>query len=234
MTKKTATKKASQPDIAGLYAITPDIVDTDQLCALVEASLIGGASVIQYRNKTADHDLRIQQSSALLDLCHKHHVPLIINDLVELCLAIDADGVHLGSNDGNLAEARQRLGAGKILGASCYNRFELALEARAADVDYLAFGSCFDSGTKPAAARVPLELLGRVRKEVGLPLVAIGGITLNNAAQAINAGADAIAVIAALFSAANVTQTTQQFSNFFTPSKHHDLSPANFQKSATV
>ena len=231
---KMKAKKARRPDISGLYAVTPDIADTDRLRALVEAGLIGGASVIQYRNKTADHDLRIEQSRVLLDLCRKHHVPLIINDHIELCLAIDADGVHLGGNDGNLAEARQRLGSDKILGASCYNRFELALEARAADADYLAFGSCFDSGTKPAAMRAPLELLGLARKEIGLPLVAIGGITLDNAGQAINAGADAIAVIAALFSAANVTQTAQQFSNFFTPSKHHDLSPANFQKSATV
>lgn len=215
--------------MAGLYAVTPDIADTDQLRALVEASLIGGASVIQYRNKTAGHGLRIKQSCTLLDLCRKHHVPLIINDHIELCLAIDADGVHLGGNDGNLAAARQRLGAGKILGASCYNRFELALEARAADADYLAFGSCFDSSSKPAAVRAPLDLLGRARKEIGLPLVAIGGITLDNAAQAINAGADAIAVIAALFSAANVTQTAQQFSNLFTQTNQHDYS-----QSATV
>ena len=215
--------------MVGLYAVTPDIADTDQLRALVEASLIGGASAIQYRNKTAGHGLRIKQSCALLDLCRKHHVPLIINDHIELCLAIDADGVHLGGNDGNLAEARQWLGAGKILGASCYNRFELALEARAADADYLAFGSCFDSGSKPAAVRAPLELLGRARKEIGLPLVAIGGITLDNAAQAINAGADAIAVIAALFSATNVTQTAQQFSNLFTQTNQYDYS-----QSATI
>ena len=214
-------KKAERPHIAGLYAVTPDIADTDQLLALVKACLVGGASIIQYRNKTASHGLRIRQSRALLDLCREHHVPLIINDHIELCLAIAADGVHLGGNDGSLAEARQRLGNDKVLGASCYNRFELALEAKAAGADYLAFGSCFDSDTKPAAVRAPLEVLGRARKEIGLPLVAIGGITLDNAAQAINAGADAIAVISSLFDAAAPRAQAEAFAQLFRPARKH-------------
>lgn len=217
-------KRVKQRPISGLYAITPEMADTDRLCGLVDASLRGGASVIQYRNKTATPMLRAEQASALLGLCRTHGVPFIINDALDLCLAIDADGVHLGGDDGNLAEARARLGANKILGASCYNRLELARQARAQGADYVAFGSCFDSGTKPAAVRAPLELIGQARKELGLPIVAIGGITLANAKLAIVAGADAIAVIGALFSASDVTLAAQQFSNLFIQANHHDLS----------
>ena len=217
-------KKMKAPTIKRLYAVTPDIADTERLCGLVDASLQGGASVLQYRNKEAGAMLRAEQASALLRLCRKHGVPLIINDHLDLCLSLDADGVHLGADDGNLATARSQLGDDKILGVSCYNRLELALEAKAQGADYVAFGSCFDSGTKPAAVRAPLELFSRARKELHLPIVAIGGITLENAGQAINAGADAIAVIGALFNAADVKLTAQQFSNLFSNAHHHDLS----------
>ena len=200
------------------------MTDTERLCALVNASLDGGASVLQYRNKFADAGLRAVQASALLNLCRKRGVLLIINDHLDLCLAIDADGVHLGGEDGHLAAARTRLGAGKILGASCYNRLALAQAAKEQGADYVAFGSCFDSGTKPAAVRAPLELLSQARNELNLPVVAIGGITLANAKLAIEAGADAIAVIGALFSASDVTLAAQQFSNLFIQANHHDLS----------
>lgn len=208
--------KSKQVAIRGLYAITPDMADTDQLCTLVEASLLGGASLLQYRNKTAGHVLRVAQARALLDLCRDYDVPLIINDNIKLCLAIDADGVHLGSSDGNLAESRARLGSDKILGASCYNRFELAVEAKIRGADYVAFGACFASATKPNAAKADLALFGRAQANLGLPTVAIGGITQDNAILAINAGADAVAVIAALYSAADVTVAAQQLSNLFT------------------
>jgi thiamine-phosphate pyrophosphorylase len=218
-------KKMKAPTIKGLYAVTPDIADTERLLGLVDASLQGGASVIQYRNKEAGAILRAEQASALLRLCHKHGVALIINDHLDLCLSLDADGVHLGADDGDLVAARSQLGNDKILGVSCYNRFELAQEAKMQGADYVAFGSCFDSGTKPAAVRAPLELFSRARTELlHLPIVAIGGITLENAGQAINAGADAIAVIGALFNAADVTLAAQQFSNLFSNAHHHDLS----------
>lgn len=212
------------PTIKGLYAVTPDIADTERLLGLVAASLQGDAAVIQYRNKEAGAILRAEQAGALLRLCRKHGVPLIINDHLDLCLSLDADGVHLGADDGNLAAARSQLDNDKILGVSCYNRFELAQEAETQGANYVAFGSCFDSGTKPAAVRAPLELFSRPRKELHLPIVAIGGITLENAGQVINAGADAIAVIGALFNAADVTLAAQQFSNLFTNTHHHDFS----------
>lgn len=200
-----------------LYAITPDMEDTTRLHALVEAALLGGASLVQYRNKTATAELRRKQAVDLLTLCRRHDAPLIINDHIELCQQIDADGVHLGLDDypaGSLADIKAVLG-NKILGVSCYNRFELAQQAANAGVDYVAFGSCFDSATKPAAVRASLDLFVRTRQELGVPTVAIGGITLANAPKAITAGADAIAVIDALFSAADVTSTAQQFSDLF-------------------
>lgn len=214
-------------NIRGLYALTPDLADTEMLCLLVEASLSGGASMVQYRNKLASFDLCAEQVSALLKICRGHHIPLIINDHLDLCLQLDADGVHLGAEDigkhGNLAEARQRLGDNKILGVSCYNRFELAQQAKVQGADYVAFGACFESGTKPAAVNAPLELISRARKELNLPIVAIGGITLDNAASAIKAGASSIAVIGALFSSNNIQLTAQQFSNLFNQNNHHDL-----------
>ncbi|HEY8117896.1 MAG TPA: thiamine phosphate synthase [Methylophilaceae bacterium] len=215
--------KNKQAAIHGLYAITPDMADTAQLCALVEASLLGGAALLQYRNKTASHALRVTQSRALLDLCREHGVPLIINDNIKLCLAIDADGVHLGTSDGNLAESRARLGPDKILGASCYNRYELAVEAKIRGADYVAFGACFASATKPNALKADLTLLNKARADLSLPAVAIGGITLDNAELAINAGADAVAVIAALYSAPDIKSTAQQFSKLFKQTSQYDL-----------
>ena len=132
-------------------------------------------------------------------VCRQFQVPFIINDSIKLCLTLDADGVHLGADDGNLAEARARLGAGKILGASCYNRLDLAIAAAQAGADYAAFGACFASGTKPNAVAAPLALFAQAGQAISIPLVAIGGITEGNAEQAAAAGADAIAVVGALF-----------------------------------
>jgi thiamine-phosphate pyrophosphorylase len=201
--------------IQGLYAITPDTADTALLLVKVEAALQGGISILQYRNKLADHKLQTQQARALLPLCRQYHVPLIINDSVKLCLALDADGVHLGADDGNLAEVRATLGADKILGASCYNRFELALSAQQAGADYVAFGACFASSTKPNAPVADLALFSQARAQLSVPSVAIGGITTENAHQVIQAGASAIAVINALFAAEDVKDKAQQFAQLF-------------------
>lgn len=202
----------------GLYAVTPDEQDTDVLLAKVEAALRGGINVLQYRNKLADHKLQTQQARAILPLCRQYQVPFIINDSIKLCLTLDADGVHLGADDGNLAEARARLGAGKILGASCYNRLDLALAAAQAGADYAAFGACFASGTKPNAVVAPLDLFTQARPQLGIPLVAIGGIDVENATLAIEAGADAIAVVGALFNSENnqvIEASARRFSQLF-------------------
>ncbi len=201
--------------IKGLYAITPDEQDTDVLLAKVEAALQGGIGVLQYRNKLANHKLQTQQARALLRLCRQYHVPFIINDSIKLCLTLDADGVHLGADDGNLAEARARLGSNKLLGASCYNRFDLAVSAQQLGADYVAFGACFASSTKPNAPVAGLHLFTQARAELKVSAVAIGGITLENAPLAIAAGANSIAVINAIFNADDVKLTSQQFTKLF-------------------
>ena len=203
--------------IKGLYAITPDMADTDLLLQKVEAALQGGINILQYRNKLANHKLQTQQARVLLSLCRQYNVPLIINDSVKLCLTLDADGVHLGADDGNLAEVRARIGKDKILGASCYNRFDLALAAQQAGASYVAFGACFASSTKPNAPVAGLELFTRAKTELNIPTVAIGGITLQNAPSVIQAGADAIAVINAIFNANDVKLSAKQFSQLFKP-----------------
>ena len=201
--------------IKGLYAITPDMADTDLLLQKVEAALQGGINLLQYRNKTANHKLQTQQARAILPLCRQYNVPLIINDSVKLCLTLDADGVHLGADDGNLAEVRAIIGKDKILGASCYNRFDLALAAQKAGASYVAFGACFASQTKPNAAVASLELFVRAKTELNIPIVAIGGINLQNAPQVIQAGAHAIAVIDAIFNAGDIKLSAQRLSALF-------------------
>jgi len=197
--------------LAGLYAITPDEPRTEILVDKVGQALRGGASLVQYRNKTAGPELRREQGRALAALCRAAGAPFIVNDDLALALALDADGVHLGADDGDLAEARQRLGQGKLLGASCYNRMELARAAVQAGVDYLAFGSVFSSGTKPGAVRAPLALFAEACRSFALPLVAIGGINLENAPQVFAAGADAVAVISAVFDAGDITASAAGF-----------------------
>ena len=201
--------------INGLYAITPDEADTDLLVAKVEAALQGGISLLQYRNKQASHKLQTQQARAILLLCRQYQVPLIINDSVKLFLTLDADGVHIGADDGNIAEVRARIGADKVLGASCYNRFDLALSAQQAGATYVAFGACYASSTKPHAPVADLDLFKQAKAQLHIPAVAIGGIALTNAPSVIQAGADSIAVINAIFNADDVKLAAQHFAHLF-------------------
>jgi len=197
--------------LAGLYAITPDESGTEILVSKVARALRGGASVVQYRNKTASPALRREQGRALAALCREANACFIVNDDLGLALELDADGAHLGAEDGDLDAARKLLGQGKLLGASCYDRIELARAAVLANADYLAFGSVFGSVTKPAAVRAPLALFAEARRRFSLPLVAIGGINLQNAPQAFAAGADAVAVISALFDADDIVEQAAGF-----------------------
>jgi len=201
--------------ISGLYAVTPDEPNTELLLSKVEAALQGGVSILQYRNKQANHKLQTQQARAILALCRQYQVPFIINDSIKLCLTLDADGVHLGADDGNLCEARARLGAHKILGASCYNRFDLAETAQKAGADYVAFGACFASSTKPHAPIASLDLFKCANEQLNIPTVAIGGVTLANATLAIAAGASSVAVINAIFNADDVKLAARQFTQLF-------------------
>ena len=202
--------------IAGLYAVTPDTADTPVLLARVEAALAGGARLLQYRNKLASPALRLSQGRALLALCWEYQVPLIINDHLELAVALDAHGLHVGEEDGEVAETRKRLGPDKILGVSCYASVETARAAAEAGASYVAFGGFFPSKVKPGKTeRTPIALLGEAKKALDLPVVAIGGITLDNAPTLIKAGADSIAVISALFEASDVRATARRFRDLF-------------------
>ncbi len=202
--------------VAGLYAITPEETDSAVLAGKVEAALRGGAALVQYRNKSSDKILRREQAAALLALCQAAGAPLIINDDLELALAIGADGVHLGRGDGELRAARQALGPARLLGASCYDRIDLARDALAAGADHIAFGSVYASSTKPGAVRAPLELLTRARAELAAPVVAIGGIDARNAPPVIAAGAAALAVLSALFDAPDISAAATRFASLFT------------------
>lgn len=199
--------------INGLYAITPDERDTAELLRKVSLVLLGGARVLQYRNKTADVGLRRVQAGALRDLTREFSVPLLINDDPLLARQVDADGVHLGGDDGSVAEARAVLGDSKIIGVSCYNRAILAHEAVGLGANYVAFGSFFPSRVKPGAVVATPHLLRLARAELAVPLVAIGGINLQNAGQLLEAGAHALAVISAIFDAPDIRGAAQQFAN---------------------
>lgn len=201
--------------IYGLYAVTPDTRDSEALALRVRQAIEGGARVLQYRNKTSGAPGRRAQAQALLAICRAARVPMIVNNDLELALSIGADGVHIGREDGEVALARARAGKNLLLGVSCYNRIELALAAVEFGADYVAFGSAFSSPTKPAAVHAPLELFREARASLAVPIVAIGGITPQNARLLIDAGADAVAVISALFDAPDVRAAAAAFDRLF-------------------
>lgn len=188
----------------GLYVLTPEL-DDDRLEDVVRAAIRGGATTVQYRNKTLDTAQRLRQAIRLRAACHEAGAIFIINDSLDLARESDADGIHLGRDDVGPGEARAALGAQAIIGVSCYDSFERALAMREI-ADYCAFGSVFPSRVKPAAVRAPLELF-RQALEAGLHAVAIGGIDAENAGEVARAGAAAVAVITAVFGEAGAKET---------------------------
>lgn len=207
-------------DISGLYGITPDMTDTAALVAATRQTLEGGARLIQYRNKSGGRALRREQAHSLARLCREFRVPLIINDHLDLAREVDADGIHLGRDDAFMAEARHRLGDGKIIGISCYNQLEYAREAENQGADYVAFGAFFTSATKPDAVSAPISLLRQARRDLRIPIVAIGGIRPGNARELISEGADAVAASSALFNAINILEAARNYSRLFEKSFH--------------
>jgi thiamine-phosphate pyrophosphorylase len=182
----------------GLYAITQtDGKSPGTVIAEVEAAIRGGAAVVQYRDKNPGNALYLARE--LVKLCHRHEVPLLINDDLELALEAGADGVHLGKDDGHIREARERLGQEAIIGISCYDSLERALEAQAHGATYAAFGRFFPSGTKPLAAPARVDTLRQAKQALSIPIVAIGGILPENGAALLAAGADLLAVIGGIF-----------------------------------
>ena len=201
--------------IKGLYAITPDMADLNTLIHKTKLAIEGGASMVQYRSKIQDHDVKMQQCAAILRLCREYGVPCIVNDDVGICLNLEADGVHLGEKDDNIAEVRRILGEDAIIGSSCYDQLDRAKQAQKEGATYVAFGAVFPTPTKPNAPRATLELLREAKHEIHIPIVAIGGITVNNAHDVIEAGVDAIAVITSLFEAKTIKETAETFLKMF-------------------
>ena len=200
----------------GLYAVTDsNLIPAAELAARVAQAIAGGATVIQYREKQLAAAERHRQAAALVELCHRHAVPLLINDDVELAAAVGAAGVHLGRDDAAIHAARDRLGAGAIIGVSCYNTLQRAQAAAAAGADYVAFGRFFPSHTKPDAVQAEAALLQQARRELELPLVAIGGITPENGGTLLAAGANLLAVIHGVLGQPDVQAAAQRYKDLF-------------------
>ena len=190
------------PALRGVYLITPDQPDTAALLAATAPLLATGVALLQYRNKSADAALQRAQAQALQALCSRHAVPLVINDNLDLAREVGAAGVHLGINDGDIAAARASLGANAIIGASCYNRSDLARQAAAAGASYVGFGAFFPSPTKPHAPRADVQQL-HDSAGLGVTRVAIGGLSPDNAGALVAAGADLLAVVSGIYAAAD-------------------------------
>ena len=206
------------PAPTGLYLITPDETDTTRLLARTAPLLAAGVTWLQYRNKAAGSALQHEQASALLELCMPTGVPLIINDDVRLAKAIGAAGVHLGEDDGDIAAARALLGENAIIGASCYDQLELATRAVAAGAGYVAFGAFFPTRSKTGTRHASVGLLTDA-VSLGVPRVAIGGITPDNARCLIAAGADLVAVIAGVFDAPDPVAAVHDYLRCFQSQK---------------
>lgn len=200
----------------GVYLVTPDEADTARLRERLLPALAAGPALLQYRNKAASAALRREQVAMLLPLCRAAGVPLLVNDDWRLAAELGADGAHLGEDDGDIAQARAALGPDAVLGASCYNTLEPARRAAAAGASYLAFGAFFPSGTKPLARRADVSLLAD-SAGLGLPRVAIGGVTPDNARSLVAAGADLVAVIGGVFDAPDPAAAVRALRACFEP-----------------
>lgn len=204
--------------LQGLYVITDSQLLPDDTTLLhgVAAAIKGGARIVQYRDKSTDHSKRLRQSRALLALCREQQVPLLINDDIVLAAEIGADGVHVGIDDASLELARNTLGEQAIIGVSCYNRLALAEKAQQGGASYVAFGRFFSSKTKPDAAPADSALLIQAQQTIHLPIVAIGGITVENAQPLVSAGVDMLAVVHGVFAATDVQAAAKTYSEIFT------------------
>lgn len=199
----------------GLYLVTPDWDDTARLLAVTEAGLRGGAALVQYRHKTASPELRREQARRLQDLCREYGRPFIVNDFIELCLELDADGIHVGGTDAGVAAVRLAVGPEKIVGASCYGSLQLARDAHAAGASYVAFGGFYPSRVKKYEVTTPAAIVAEARREIPLPNVVIGGMTQQNAQPLLAQGADMVAVISSVYMADEPETAARGFSNFF-------------------
>lgn len=199
----------------GLYLVTPDWDDTDRLLDATRRALEGGVALVQYRNKTASATLRAEQAGALLALCRRHARPLVINDHLDLCLSLDADGVHVGGLDAPVAQVRAALGPERIVGASCYGQFELAVAAQSAGASYVAFGGFYPSRVKVYEVSTPPDIVARAKAALQVPVVVIGGMTVENARPLVGRGADMVAAISSVYGAEDPYEAARTFAGLF-------------------
>ncbi|MCA1324370.1 thiamine phosphate synthase [Herbaspirillum sp. alder98] len=203
--------------LRGLYIVTPDWDDTEQLLAATELALNQGTALVQYRHKTASPALRLEQAGALLALCRRHGVPLVINDHVALCNALDADGIHVGGTDASIAEVRHAVGPERIVGASCYGTLALAHAAWKDGASYVAFGGFYPSRVKQYDFRTEPGIIAQSKREIPLPVVVIGGITLENSAPLVAQGADMVAVISSVYLVPEHERKTRELVALYRP-----------------
>ncbi len=199
----------------GLYLVTPDWDDTEALIKATEIALTVGVGLLQYRHKTASGELRLEQASALLKLCRQHNVPFIVNDHIDLCIALDADGIHVGGTDASVAVVRTLIGKDKILGASCYGDFDLAEQAQIADASYVAFGGFYPSRVKKYEVSTPASIVSKAKSELTVPVCVIGGMTPENAKPLVKEGADMVAAISSVYNAADIATAVREFAALF-------------------
>ena len=199
----------------GLYLVTPDWDDTQAMLTATQAALEGGATLLQYRHKTASDVLRREQAGALLRLCRQYQVPFIINDHLNLCRELDADGLHVGGTDASVAAVRAALGAEKIIGASCYGDLQLARDAAASGASYVAFGGFYPSRVKKYEVSTPVNIVSRARAELNVPVCVIGGMTTENAVPLVQEGCDLVAAISSVYQSADPRKAAEDFSRLF-------------------
>lgn len=199
----------------GLYLVTPNWDDTGKLLDITEQALRAGVALLQYRHKLADAALRQEQGAALLALCRRYACPLVINDFVELCQSLDADGVHVGGTDSSVAKVRAALGPDKIVGASCYGDLALAHAAQRAGASYVAFGGFYPSLVKQYPVTTDASIVDAAKRAIALPAVVIGGMTPVNAAPLAARGADMVAAISSVYLAADPGAAVRSFRELF-------------------
>lgn len=199
----------------GLYLVTPNWDDTGRLVETTRAALDAGAAMVQYRHKDACPEQRREQGAALQTLCRRYNRPFIVNDHLDLCLTLDADGLHVGGTDLSVAEARAELGPGKIVGASCYGDLALAHAAWRAGASYVAFGGFYPSPVKQYSFVTAPQLVAEARAQIDLPVVVIGGMTPDNAAPLVQLGAHMVAAITSVYGARDPGAATRRFDALF-------------------
>jgi thiamine-phosphate pyrophosphorylase len=201
--------------LKGLYLVTPDWDDTQKLLEITELALKGGVALLQYRHKTADAAQRQEQAECLLALCRSYNVPFIINDYIDLCLSLNADGIHVGGTDTAVGEVRNMIGPDRILGASCYGSLEMAHAAQKAGASYVAFGGFYPSRVKKYPVTTPQTIVTDWKAQGTVPSVVIGGMTRDNSASLVRNGADMVAAISSIYLAGDPQAAAREFTALF-------------------